>query len=63
MSRMDSVNARVVVSKAMPRAEVTSGSEFSSASGDSLAMAIVMPITVPKKPKMGIAHTMIRTVA
>ena len=58
---IDSVRAKAVVSKATPRPAVTAGNELSKASGDRLAMASVIPTTVPKKPRMGIAQMTTRT--
>ena len=50
-------------SNATPRPLVTSDIDCSSVSGFRLAMAIVMPMTVPNRPRIGIAQMMIRTSA
>ena len=47
-------------SKATPRPLVTSESDCSSVSGLRWVMAIVMPMTVPNRPRIGIAQIMIR---
>ena len=59
----DSVNAKAVVSKATARPPVTSRSDVSSCSGVTLTMAMVIPMTVPRKPRMGTAHVIVRTSA
>ena len=60
ISTIDSPNAVAVVSKAVPR-PATTPEMFSSWVGERLAIATVIPITVPRKPMIGIAHTMNRT--
>ncbi len=61
INTIDRPKANAVVSNATPRPFVTSGSEASNACGESCAMAIVMPITVPRNPSIGMAQMMIRT--
>jgi len=49
-----------VVSKAVPR-PATTPEMFSNWVGERLAIATVIPMTVPRKPMIGIAQTMNRT--
>jgi hypothetical protein len=63
ISTITSASAKAVVSNATPRPAITSGIDCSRASGVRFAIATVMPTTVPKKPRIGIAQMMIRTKA
>ena len=60
MSTIDSPRAMAVVSKAVPRPETTPVM-LSSCEGERQAIASVMPMTVPKKPMIGIAQITNRT--
>ena len=60
MSTIDSASAVAVVSNAVPR-PATTPEIFSNCVGDKLAIATVMPITVPRNPMIGIAQTTNRT--
>ena len=60
ISTIDRARAVAVVSKAVPR-PATTPEMFSSCVGERLAIATVMPITVPRKPMIGIAQITNRT--
>ena len=60
MVTMVRARARAVASKARARPSVTLLSDFSSISGVTPEMASVMPSTVPRKPRIGMAQVMKR---
>ena len=60
INTIDSARARAVVSNFRPKPFSTLTIDLSGASRSTPFRAIVMPITVPKKPRIGIAHTITR---
>ena len=62
ISTMVKLRARAVALKAVDRAEVTAVSPSASSDfGSTWEMAPVMPTTVPRKPRMGMAQVMNRS--
>ena len=60
ISTIDSVRARAVVSNFRPKPVSTLTIDLSGASRSTPFRATVMPITVPRKPRIGIAQTITR---